>query len=138
VQTIPILPFRADWDLLQAIASTFKRISSTPLHVHHTKGHQDCTRDVTTLSLPTQLNVEADGLATDFNAPLTIPLPEIPFDPMTKIQLAVGRKTVTSHLQSHVRYQLHFQPLADLIRLRYKWTWSVYRSVHFKSGALIY
>jgi hypothetical protein len=84
--------FRANWDLLQAITSTtIKRIGSTPLHVHH---------EVSTLSLPAQLNVEADGLATDFNAPLTIPLPEIPFDPMTKIQLVVGHKTVTSHFRS--------------------------------------
>jgi hypothetical protein len=35
--------------------------------------------------LPAQLNVEADSLATDYNAALTHPLPEIPFDPTTKI-----------------------------------------------------
>jgi hypothetical protein len=130
--------FRADWNLLQAIASTLKPISSTPLQVHHVKGHQDRTREVSTLSLPAQLNVEADGLATEFNAPLTSPLLEIPFDPMTKIQLVVGHKTVTSHLRSHIRYQLHLQPLADLIQLRYKWTSPVSRSIDFKSGGLVY
>jgi hypothetical protein len=63
--------------------------------------------------------VEADELATEFNAPLTTSLPEIPFDPMTKIQLVVGRKTVTSHLRSRLRYQLHYQPLAELLRHHY-------------------
>jgi hypothetical protein len=90
--------FHADWDLLQAIALTIKRISSIPIHVHHVKGHQYSTREVFSLSLLAQLNVDAGGLATDFNAPLTTQLLEIPFDPMTKIQLVVGRKTVTSHL----------------------------------------
>jgi hypothetical protein len=130
--------FRANWDLLQASTSTNKRISSTSLHVHHVKGHQDRTREISTLSLPAKLDVEADGLATDFNASLTIPLPEIPFDPMTKIQLVVGHKTGTSHLRSRVRYQLHFQALANLIWLRYKWTWPAFRSVAFKSGGLMY
>jgi hypothetical protein len=81
--------FRANWDLLQAIATTIKRISSIPVHVNHVKGHQDRNRDVSSLSLPAQLDVDADGLATEFNAPLTIQLPEILFDPMTKIQLIV-------------------------------------------------
>jgi hypothetical protein len=32
--------FRADWDLLQALAFlTIKKISSVPVHVHHVKGH---------------------------------------------------------------------------------------------------
>jgi hypothetical protein len=106
--------------------------------VHHVKGHQERTQEVSSLSLPAQLNVEADGLATTFNAPLTVLLPEIPFDPMTKIQLVVGNKAITSHLRSRLCYQLHFQPLADLIRLRYKWSWTVFRLVNFKSGGLMY
>jgi hypothetical protein len=44
--------FRADWDLLQAIASTIKRISSLPIHGHHVKGHQDRSQEVSSLSLP--------------------------------------------------------------------------------------
>jgi hypothetical protein len=122
--------FRADWGLLQALASTIKKISSVPVHVHHVIGHQDRTRSVASLSLPAQLNVEADRLATDFNAALTHPLPEIPFDPTTEIQLIIGRKTgVTSHIRSRIRYQIHHQPLADLIWQRYKWTVAVFRSV---------
>jgi hypothetical protein len=108
--------FRADWDLLQAIASTIRRISSIPIHVNHVKGHQDRNRAVASISLAAQVNVEADALATAFNAPLTVQLPEMPFDPMTKIQLGGGGKTVTSHLRSRLRYQLHFQPLKDLVR----------------------
>jgi hypothetical protein len=83
--------------------------------------------------------VEADSLATDFSAALTNPLPEIPFNPTTKIQLIIGRNTVTSHIRSRIRYQMHRHLLAgDLIRQRYKWTWAVFRSVDFKSGGLIY
>jgi hypothetical protein len=42
-------------------------------------------------------------------------------------------------LLSALRYQLHHQPLADLIRQRYKWTWAaVFCSVNFKSGGLVY
>jgi hypothetical protein len=133
-----LVSFRADWDLLQAITSTIQQISSLPIHVHHVKGHQDCSRDVASLSLLAQPNVEAYELATDFNAPLTTSLPETPFNPTTKIQLVVGRKTVTGHLRSRLRYQLHYQPLADLIRLRYKWTLTILWSVDLKSSGLIY
>jgi hypothetical protein len=134
----PLASFRADWDLLQALASTIKQISTVPVTVHHVKGHQDRARTVASLSLPAQLNVEADSLATDFNAALTHPLPVIPFDPATRILLTIGQKTVTSHIRSQIRYQMHHHPLADLIRQRYKWTVPVFRSVDFKSGGLIY
>jgi hypothetical protein len=52
-----------EWDLLSVILEYMKRLLSEPL-VQPVKGHQDDDARVCTLSLPAQLNCEADALAT--------------------------------------------------------------------------
>jgi hypothetical protein len=52
------------WDLIQAKCATIKL--HPDVSMHHVKGHQDNLRDVRKLTFPSQLNVQADSLATTF------------------------------------------------------------------------
>ena len=54
-----------DWDVLQAIVSLLREFPKTPQLIH-VKGHQDNNQTYAQLSMPAQLNVDADKLAGDF------------------------------------------------------------------------
>jgi hypothetical protein len=58
----PSETLQPSWDLIQAICATIKLHPDVSLH--HVKRHQDNLRDVRELPFPSQLNVQADLLAT--------------------------------------------------------------------------
>jgi hypothetical protein len=53
----------SEWDLLSIILDYLPRLPSDPL-IQHVEGHYDDDAPVLTLPLPTQLNCEADAMAT--------------------------------------------------------------------------
>ena len=48
-----------EWDMLQAVLNTLKQLS-TCLHLSHIKSHQDDDHDYDSLTLVSQLTVDAD------------------------------------------------------------------------------
>ena len=55
----------SDWDVLQAIVTELKRFNNPPPLIH-VKGHQDDQMAYNQLTLPAQLNVDADHLAAEY------------------------------------------------------------------------
>jgi hypothetical protein len=66
----------------------------------HVKGHQDANQAKEDLNLPTQLNIEADALATKAlkggKSRQTVP-----FDPSTGAMLTINGHVITRHLEDH-------------------------------------
>jgi hypothetical protein len=63
----PVFPndtLRPSWDIIQATCRTFQAHPS--LSLQHVKGHQDRTTTFWNLPLESQLNIQADKLATAF------------------------------------------------------------------------
>ena len=73
--------------------------------ISHVKGHQDGKLPCKELSLPAQLNCDADVLATDklFQFPTTYT--HIPLLPPAKVQLSLGGITITRKLSTTIRRQ---------------------------------
>ena len=60
---------KPDWDVLQSCASTWKTLTDSydlQISFHHVKSHQDKHKDYDKLSLPAQLNIDADHMAEAF------------------------------------------------------------------------
>ena len=73
-----------DWDVLQAVHNKLKWFPQQPT-IDWIESHQDDNPDIV-LSIPVQLNVHADELATKGLNCLP-PKPHVPLDPLVKIQL---------------------------------------------------
>ena len=80
----PGITLTADWDVLQAITTTIQMLPIPPT-LQHVKGHQDRDRAIELLSLPAQLNIEADYLASQYKYP--------PEQPTNICPIIAGNKT---------------------------------------------
>jgi hypothetical protein len=90
--------------------------------LQHVKGHQDDSTPVEFLELPSQLNVEADALATmDLQEYGTIKS-HVPFDPGAGIQLTIGSRTVTRQTMKVIHNQHHLAPIRQYYRSRFQWS----------------
>ena len=87
----------ADWDVLSAL---YKELTWFPVKptIHHVRSHQDDDPTKTALTLPEQLNVDADTLATTALRVLD-PKPHVPFNPDTQIQLDYQGCTITCNFK---------------------------------------
>ena len=61
----PNITLEPEFDLVEEIYATHQRYHITA-SFKHVKGHQDKSKDLSSLPLPAQLNVEADSLASSF------------------------------------------------------------------------
>jgi hypothetical protein len=89
--------FHSEFDVLATIHDLLRDCSLTP-NIGHVKGHQDDHKPYEDLSLPAQLNCDADVLATDelLNYPTTCIY--VPLLPPAIVQLTIGGTTVTRKL----------------------------------------
>lgn len=93
----------ADWDVILVIVSTLKQFPSIP-NLRHVKGHQDCNRNIESMSLPAQLNVlEADLLAGLYRYDSQQNHTIIPRIAGNTVQLHLPQGTITSKLRPAVR-----------------------------------
>jgi hypothetical protein len=91
-----------DWDLLKQIYDAIQDLTITP-KFEHVKGHQDNKVAYQKLSLPAQLNVDADHEAGNFqwnHAPTQ--RDHVPTHASTRVQLHVAGSTVTGHYRHHI------------------------------------
>ena len=61
----PNISLEPEFDLVEEIYATHQRYNITA-SFQHVKGHQDWSKELSSLRLPAQLNVEADSLASAF------------------------------------------------------------------------
>jgi hypothetical protein len=98
--------------------------------VQHVKGHQDKVAPVGTLSLPAQLNCEADALATNALLAIAAPLPpQSPVFPSAVCQLDVADATVSRKIQASLRYSAMELEMSQYLMDRNDWDDETYESV---------
>ena len=74
----------AEWDLLISVHGLLS-LFPVPPTVEHVKGHQDHTQSYDSLDIVSQMNVDADSLATVELKEYGSILPMVPFDPASQV-----------------------------------------------------
>ena len=109
---------KTDWDIINEIVSLMK---SSKQRITWIKGHQDEGKRVDELSLPAQLNCEADALANEIQQhPFDWEINSLP-PPHNPIQVHHHQKTITSHLKRTLRTMIKSKTLIDHVTKRAKW-----------------
>jgi hypothetical protein len=104
---------------------------SLPPSINHVKGHQDDTANYHDLPLPTQLNCDADALATCELLEYPTLYKHVPLLPAAKVQLSLGRQTVTHNLPAIMHYQHGLSILKPYLRQQFRWRNDTIESVHW-------
>jgi exonuclease III len=111
---------RPEWDIICEIhqqTSRFRECSA-----YHVKGHQNRKTEYAKLSLMSQLNVDADSLATSHSSNQTSPGVRAALLPNTCAHLHTTRGTVTSRWAARIRAEDSISPLKEYIRQRNGWS----------------
>jgi hypothetical protein len=121
VRTRPEFPnetLQPSWDLIQAICATIKVHPDVSLH--HVKGHQDNLRDVRKLPFPSQLNVQADLLATTFQQASNHATDRGPLIPGTGCQVLIENQFIPSHHRRTLRTRRGHSQLMKYIQQKHQ------------------
>jgi hypothetical protein len=89
--------------------------------VIHVKGHQNREAPVATLSLPPQLNCEADSLATAALVAIESPIPQSPVFPSAVCQLDVADASVSRKVQASLRFSAAAPEMTVYLQARNDW-----------------
>ena len=127
----------SDWDLLISVNQLLSLFPMAP-KVTHIRGHQDRTCDYDSLSLPAQLNVDADALARDEMANFGRRLPEVPLDPVSCVLVSIGGCTITSDVESAVRNQRFLPKLREYLCRRFQWSKQTFNSIAWDDFSIAY
>ena len=127
----------SDWDLLISVNQLLSLFPTQP-KVTHIRGHQDRHSDYETLSLPSQLNVDADALAKVEMDNFGRRLPEVPFDPISCALIAINGRTITGDIETAVRHQQLLPSLQTYLCNRFNWTDETFDSIDWASHAMVY
>jgi hypothetical protein len=128
-------PMDADWDVLQAIITLLRRFSTTP-QVLHVTGHQDRKTPYLQLSLPAQLNVDADQLAGIYvyrpqQDPTTTPLIT-----GNKVQLHTPEGTIASNYRSAIRKIASYPAMRKHITHSNRWTAQIFDTIDWPAHGI--
>ena len=127
----------SEWDLLISVHSLCQKFPELP-PFYHIKGHQDRHTDFHDLPLPAQLNVESDHLATLELSQHSNPLPDVPFDPISRAVISINGVTVTSRLEHAVSESLYFLPLKHYLCHRFKWSSPTFDTIDWDAFSSVY
>ena len=110
----------SDWDILHAIITLLQSKESPLLNLRWIKGHQDKEEDYADLSLPAQLNCDADKLANQaHNLPL---LPSNIHFPTNAASLYHHTTQITSKIKHATRKLITTAPIREYILKKENWT----------------
>ena len=119
-----------DWDVLQQIITSRRLFPSLPV-LRFAKGHQDVYCPYAALSLPTQLNVNADHLAGSYahrpNETPTI----VTMIAGTAASLHLSSGTVATKYRSVLRKAASTDTIQQYIQTKNKWTDAEFASINW-------
>ena len=125
-----------DWDIQQAISSTVRQFPQIPAFLH-VKGHQDNHADSSTLSLPAQLNIEADSLASSYIYPPTISSRIAPLIGGATALLHGPYGTINSNYRSILRTLASAPSLRDYLCNKHEWSPETFQSIDWESHGIV-
>ena len=117
----PNIIFQPDWDVVEAIVRTVVSMDMEPVY-RHVKGHQDESKAYEDLSFLSQLNVDADRHAGDYQSTHGTYRPLIPLSPTRPIALDLAGKTIHRNFKSAIRDAAHTKPILDHLVRCSGWT----------------
>jgi hypothetical protein len=121
------------FDVLATIHDILKDFSLPPT-ISHIKGHQDNPKPYEDLSLPAQLNCDADVLATNELQNYPITCIHVPLLPPATVQITIGGTAVTRKLGPTIRRQHgRLGLLKAYMHERFRWTNDTVVSVNWEA-----
>jgi exonuclease III len=127
----------AEWDLLYATYLLLQYFPSFPI-LSHVKGHQDRVCPYDDLPLPAQMNIDSDCLASLELEEYGDIHPIVPFDPVSKVMLHIGGRTVTRDLERAVLDKFFLRPLRLYYCDRFSWSREVFDSIDWDLFSSVY
>ena len=119
-----------DWDILQQIITRRCLFPLLPV-LRFVKGHQDADCPYVTLSLPAQLNIDADHLAGSY-APRRNKNPTIvPMIAGTAVSLHFSYGTTTPKYRSALRKAASMDTIQHYTKTKNKWTDDEFASINW-------
>ena len=131
----PSATITSDWDVLNEIRHSLHDLRFCPT-IQHIKGHQDRTTHYDSLSLPAQLNVDADAAASHFQHQHGCARPRVLLFPHTGAQLQLNGRTITYNYKSSIRYAAHGPPLMEYLQIRNDWTLTIINTIDWRAHEL--
>ena len=128
----PYSTMTADWDLQQAITYSLRQFSELPV-VQHVKGHQDDAQVYSTLPLPSQLNVDADGLASSYTYPDHVSSTIAPLISGSQAVLHGLSGTIASNYRSILRRLATRERSTHYLCTKFDWSLSTFDSIDWQS-----
>jgi hypothetical protein len=121
----------AEWDLLYEIQESLRVLPDVKLT--YVKGHQDTHRAYTRLSLITQLNVDADDKAKDYQQQYGKAHPFVLMLPNAGAFVTLSEGTITAKVVTELRSYATRPPLRLHIQQRNSWTDQTMASINWKA-----
>jgi hypothetical protein len=96
----------SEWDIISSVHQ-LQQCFCPPPDLQHLKGHQDDGSPVDFLDLPSQLNIEANTLATNKFQEYGSVKSMVLFDLASGVKLNIGGRTITWQLSVAIHNQQH-------------------------------
>ena len=115
--SFPNTTLKSEWDVLAEIWDTLKKMPrGVEITLKHIKGHQDKEKSYAELSLPAQMNVDADRIAGDYiEANPDKNYSHALMFPSCGALIHLKNGTVTHHMKRALREAAHGEALEDYI-----------------------
>jgi hypothetical protein len=121
------------WDILQAIRMKFHL--HPDLSLFNIKGHQDKSIDPSELPFQSQLNFQADALATSFQGTSNHATAKGPLIPGTACHLVIERQYLPSHHRRKLRTRRGHHQLLQYIQHKHRLSDVAMTQINWKSHA---
>ena len=126
----PSTTMDSDWDVLQQIIFSLRLFPSLP-EIRFIQGHQDDNCPYTTLSLPAQLNVDADHLAGSYIPCLDENPTIITTTAGSAVSLHLLSGTITTKYRSAHHKAASMDPIQHYIQTKNKWSDDKFASINW-------
>ena len=123
-----------DWDLLEEIVSTYRRLDILSVTFEWVKGHQDSNSCDHELSPQAIYNIRADHIATEHTHAVGFQLiPESPILPSTRCHLIINGQTITGNYRESLRLSESEPPLLEYLQTKHCWGPNIVDDIDWES-----
>ena len=122
-----------EWDLLIEIQASLRRLPD--IRLQYVKGHQDNDTPYQRLSIMSQLNVDADKLATRYQEEFGMSRPHVLMSPNAGAYLLLNDGIVTANFDAVIRYAATAPGLREYIKVKNHWNETIMRHINWDAHA---